>query len=204
MVTRYFMARRRYPEPSTSARQWIERPDGVLRTMTRASSATLFAVAALSAAHGARADDWLVSYPECGLRVLGRRAGSTALLYPRSDLAAVVARGELLVTRVQVPTGLTPPPGIQQRRALHGWSAELIGHGVALEDAEFRYAVRVVDVRPDGPSSLIYRATIRLPVWIAPGVYSLRLSVPGGTDVAVAAVRVIDPGREPRVAVLRV
>jgi hypothetical protein len=172
--------------------------------MTRASPALVLTLGGLLVAGGARADDWLVSYPECGLRALPRRASSMALLYPRADLAAVVAQGDLLVTRVQVPTGLTPPPGIQQSRALHGWDAELVGHGLALDGAQFRYAVRVVDVRADGASTLIYRAAIRLPAWIAPGVYSLRLAAPGGVDVAVAAVRVIDRGHEPRVAVVRV
>ena len=151
----------------------------------------------------ARADDWLAVMPDCAFGPESRALGRMALLYPRVGLPALVHAGEPLVTRVRVPSGLTPPPGVQQDRALVGWSAVLEGDGVPLGDAvEHRYALRVVDVRPDGPSSLIYRATLRIPHWALPGTYALRMTAPGGADGVAAAVRILAEGAEPTLGLL--
>ena len=156
------------------------------------------------AAPVARADDWLALHPECAFDATVVAPGRMAILYPRPGLPAVVAQGERLVTRVRVPSGLTPPPGIQQDRALVGWSAHLVGAGVALDPAaEHRYPVRVVDVRPDGGSSLVYRATILVPHWAAPGTYGLRMSAPGGSDALNGSVRIVARGESARIALAR-
>jgi hypothetical protein len=116
----------------------------------------------------------------------------------------VVSAGDRLVTRVRVASGLTPPPGIQQEAALRGWSAELVGQSVALgAPTEHRYPVRVIDVRPDGQSSLVYRATVLVPAWAAPGTYGLRMTAPGGETSAAGAVRVLARDAPvPRIALL--
>ena len=167
-------------------------------------AALLLAVASVVAAPVARADDWLALHPECAFDATVVEPGRMAILYPRPGLPAVVAQGDRLVTRVRVPSGLTPPPGIQQDRALVGWDAQLVGAGTAIDPAaEHRYPLRVVDVRPDGGSSLVYRATILVPHWAAPGTYGLRLSAPGGSDAMPGSVRIISRGAAPRIALAR-
>ena len=158
----------------------------------------------LALAPAAHADDWLALAPGCSHPQDARTLGRMALLYPRIGLPAMVEVGDRLITRVRVPSPLTPPPGIQQDRALVGWSAELVGHGRALfgGSTEHRYPLRVVDVRPDGPSTLVYRATLLIPHWAAPGTYSLRLSAPGGTDTVASVVRLLPPGARSRIGQL--
>lgn len=153
----------------------------------RASLVVLCALVAVPA-HA----DWLAVLPVCG-QDAPERSGPTELLYPRPGLVAMVAPGEPLVTRVRVPVPLTPPPGHQQERALRGWSAELRGHDTfAALGAEHRYRLRVADVRPDAHSTLVYRATIQIPPWLAPGTYDLAMSAPwSGETVVIAAVRVV-------------
>jgi len=164
----------------------------------------LASVAGLALPTAARAD-WLRALPSCAMGEV-RAPSPTRLLYPRPGLAAVVRPGERLVTRVLLPAPLTPPPGIQQERALRGWNAELLGSDTrglgttTIEPgAELRYHLRVADVRPDAHSTLVYRASIDVPPYAAPGVYSLRLSSPWSrADVAVASVVVT--AEVPRVA----
>jgi len=157
----------------------------------------------LGAERSAHADDWLAVLPECAHGPEASALGRMALLYPRPGLPAVVVAGDRLIARVRVPSGLTPPPGVQQDRALRGWSAVLLGYSTPLgSPVEHGYALRVSDVRPDGASSLVYRATVRIPEWTAPGTYGLRLSAPGGRDVVGSAVRVVAAGAEVRVALL--
>lgn len=113
---------------------------------------------------------------------------------PGSD-ARVVA-GEPLFVRVRLPTALTPPPGVQQREALEGWGGEIVARAVALDPAvpvEPRYALAVRDVRPDAGSSLVYRARVEIPPWIAPARYEMVLTTPGGVLRAVG-LQVIEPG----------
>jgi len=150
-----------------------------------------------------RADDWLALYPECGFGPEARALGRMALIYPRVGLPAVVSPGDVLTARVRVPSGLTPPPGVQKDRALVGWSAELVGQSARFgEPAEHRYRTRVFDVRPDGQSTLVYRASVHIPVWAAPGTYGLRMTAPGGRDAVAGAVRILEPGISPRIAFL--
>ncbi len=152
------------------------------------------------AASAARADDWLLYAPECSFGPETGELGRMALLYPRPFLPAIVGAGEPLIVRVRVPSALTPPPGIQRERALYGWSASIDGDGVVLDDrAEHRYRLRVADVRPDGPTSMIYRATLPIPRYAAPGTYSIRITAPGGSDSMRAAVRIVDPDQPLRV-----
>ncbi len=160
----------------------------------RFALALLLISVSLVAPAQAQAEDWLALYPECGFGPEARALGRMAILYPRPGLPAVVRAGERLVTRVRVPSGLTPPPGVQKDRALLGWSAELVGQSIALgSGGEHAYETRVVDVRPDGQSTLVYRASIEVPRWAAPGTYGLRLSAPGGNDAVAGAVRIVAP-----------
>jgi hypothetical protein len=126
-----------------------------------------------------------------------------ALRYPRAGLPAVVAASDSLIAHVRLPSALTPPPGVQQLRALEGWRGELVGHAVALEPGralEHRYALEVVDVRPYSSSSLDYRVKLPIPAWTAPGTYDFVLAGPGGSARVASAVRVLARGSLPRLA----
>lgn len=172
-----------------------------------AALGTLWALGAWGAT--ARADDWLAALPECAAGSATPSAGpagagpaSAALEYPRPGLPAIVNAGQRLVARVRLPVPLTPPPGIQQSRALREYSAELHAQTPALEPAasgasaasgagarnegarrkdapSHRYRLEVIAVRPEGASSLRYRVTIPVPAWAAPGIYTLRLVAAG-------------------------
>lgn len=139
--------------------------------------------------------DWLVWWPRCAQeRAVPPRVGVPSLLYPRPGLPAVVRPGHRLTLRVRLAAPLTPPPGVQQEKALRGWAASLVGRPTwRWPGAEHRYPLRVADVRPDGRQTPVFRASVDLPPWIAPGTYDLVLRVPGGEVLAgVASVHVAD------------
>ncbi|MEM9067386.1 MAG: hypothetical protein AAGE52_02740 [Myxococcota bacterium] len=144
-------------------------------------------LAVLAVVPSARAD-WLVHLPNCAMDAPYSSA-PTQLIYPRPGLPALVRAGQPLVVRVRLPAPLTPPPGIQQERALRGWSAALLGQAdLVLSPAEFRYDLRVRDVRADTNASLVYRVTIVVPPWAAPGTYALQLGSPGSSVQTLAGV----------------
>ena len=150
----------------------------------------------------ARADDWLAALPACEGQG-GAAVPAFAIAYPRRGLPALVEAGQSLIARVRLPVALTPPPGIQQPRALVGWSAALEGSAPSFPAAaglRLRYPLAVLDVRPDGASSTLYRAALPLPAWVAPGSYDLVLSAPGGHGRARGGVRVLARGQAPRLA----
>ena len=158
----------------------------------------MFYVFALLSASLTHADDWLVDLRPCSEPDARASLGQMELVYPQAGLPAVVAAGDQIVARVRVPSGLTPPPGVQSERALARWSASLLGYGTPLDQpVSYVYPLSVTNVRPETGSSLLYRVALRVPAWAAPGAYALRLAAPGGERVAPFAVRVISPSSEP-------
>jgi hypothetical protein len=175
-----------------------------------------------------RADDWLAALPECAAPsgASAARASGPAIEYPRPGLPAVVAAGQRLVSRVRLPLPLTPPPGIQQARALREYSAELRAltpelspsasvtaiaptttvNATARKAADVppahRYRMEVIGVRPEGASSLRYRVTIPVPAWAAPGAYMLRLVAAGVVLPGEAPVVVLAQEALPRLRAL--
>jgi hypothetical protein len=162
----------------------------------------ILVLAVVSLPLSVRADDWLGVLPACSFA--GRESlPSYEILYPRPGLPALVEAGTTLIARVRLPAPLTPPPGVQQPRALAGWQAELRGHALPLLAGgalEQRQALEVVNVRPDAAASLIYRASMPIPAWVAPGTYDFVLQAPGGQAVTRGAVRVLSRGQAPRLA----
>jgi len=148
------------------------------------------------------AGDWLRLLPDCD--PAPSPPAQAALRYPRPGLPALVHAGATLVVRVALPTALTPPPGVQQDRVLVGWHAELRGGGLPLDpglspDAH-RHPLSVYGVRPDAARSMVYRARIAVPAWVAPGSYELRLSLPDQElPLSGGPVRVLAPGSGARV-----
>lgn len=107
-----------------------------------------------------------------------------AWIEPEIGGTATLVAGEPIFARVRLPVALTPPPGVQQPRALEHWSATLVGRAwsvdAARETMTISYSLPVTDVRPDTVASLVYRARIEVPAWAAPGTYALALATPGG------------------------
>jgi hypothetical protein len=146
----------------------------------------------------ASADDWLALLPACSMPAAS--APSLELVYPRVSLPALVEAGDVLVARVRVPAALTPPPGVQQERALRGWSAALVGKGIALgaNGLQHRHGLPILAVRPDEGSSLVYRVRVVVPAYAAPSTYALLLHTPFGERLAEGAVYVVAPGSRSR------
>ena len=173
---------------------------------------TFASLAVVLWASSVRADDWLAVLPDCAASPggSGQRAHEPTIVYPRAGLPAVVQAGHRLVVRVQLPVPLTPPPGVQQSRALQQYSAELRATTPPLEPAgsvptgsvTHRYPMEVIAVRPDGASSLRYRVTLPVPAWAAPGAYELRLVAAGVALAGPAPVVVLAQGAAPRVQAL--
>jgi len=187
--------------PRRQSRRGPTRPRGSLRSLVTWTSRLTLGLG-LVAALPASADDWVTAVPACSTQPQGA-AVVFEIVYPRVGLPALVAAGEVLVARVRLPAPLTPPPGVQQPRALAGWRAELHGHAFALwgaAPAEHRHRLEPIDVRPDAASTLLYRVSLRVPAWVAPGSYDLALWAPGGAGQARSLVRVLDAGAPPRLA----
>lgn len=161
-------------------------------------------VLGLSIPRQAHADDWLVSLDACAIDAPSRP--ELALVYPRPGLPALVPAGERIVARVRVPAALTPPPGVQQEKVLWAWGGELSGRRLALGDgataslATHGYTLSAVNLRPDAAGSLVYRISLAVPAYAAPGTYDLRVRTPFGALVVPGVVRVLAAGQAPRVA----
>lgn len=146
--------------------------------------------------------DWLELLPPCAIGAASEP--SFAVVYPRPGLPALVAAGALLTVRVRVPAALTPPPGAQQPAVLAPWSAQLSGRVLPVlgdKDEAAVYPLPVVDLRPDDPSGLVYRLSLPVPAWTAPGSYDLWVRGPGGNQRHGASVFVRAPEVWPRLAV---
>lgn len=104
-----------------------------------------------------------------------------ALLSPSSDAPVEVAPGATLSLVVAVATGLTPPPGVQEDRALRLFTITLCAEGIDLGAGSQRcFPLAVRNLRPLDGSSLRYRVEAPVPVWVAPWRYDLSLRFPGG------------------------
>jgi hypothetical protein len=111
------------------------------------------------------------------------------LLAPRTDAPAEVAPGGILSLQVDVATGLTPPPGIQEDRALRMFALSLCAEGVDLGGGTRRcFPLAVRNVRPLDGTSLRYRVDAPVPIWVAPWIYDLTLRFPGGQVAAPRAL----------------
>jgi len=118
-----------------------------------------------------------------------------AILSPTALDTVTQAPGSVLSISVRLSNALTPPPGIQQARALRDWSARLTGHADLVDgNAQYAYELRVTNLRPQGARSLDYRVEIPLPEWIAPGDYDVLLTGNGGQASVPHAVKVRTAG----------
>lgn len=124
-----------------------------------------------------------------------RAPAPLSILYPTSLEAVTQPPGSVLSISVRLSNALTPPPGIQQARALRGWSARLTGHADLVDgNARYAYELSVTNLRPQGANSLDYRVEIPLPEWIALGDYDVLLTGNGGQASVPRAVKVRTPG----------
>jgi hypothetical protein len=131
---------------------------------------------------------------------LAQPLSARRLIAPAAGQPARALPGGVLQLLVEVATGLTPPPGLQEDRAHRGFSISLCARGLPLGAPErscFPLVVR--NVRPVDARSLRYRIEAPLPVWVAPGRYDLALRFPGGQVELPAGVEVgpLAPGAPP-------
>jgi hypothetical protein len=104
-----------------------------------------------------------------------------------------LAPGGLLSVVLDVATGLTPPPGIQEDRALRLFTLSLCAQGIDLGGGGRRcFPLAVRNLRPVDGTSLRYRVEAPVPVWVAPWIYDLTLRFPGGQLATPQAVIVRD------------
>ncbi|MET0286994.1 MAG: hypothetical protein ABW352_21100 [Polyangiales bacterium] len=106
--------------------------------------------------------------------------GITLCALPVRAERGLLEQGQLAVqagTRLRVELesahGLTPPPGIQNERALRGFSARLCADARCVP-------LEALDVRPRDGWSLVYRAEFAVPAEVMPGHYALDVRYPGG------------------------
>jgi hypothetical protein len=120
------------------------------------------------------------------------------LIAPHSDRPARVVPGALLALTVEVATGLTPPPGVQEDRAHRAFALSLCADGLDLGAGRRRcFPLPVHNVRPCDAISLRYRVEARVPDWLAPSRYDLSLRFPGGQAHAPGALVVAHVATEP-------
>lgn len=118
-----------------------------------------------------------------------------AILSPTALDAVTRAPGSVLSISVRLSNALTPPPGIQQARALRDWSARLTGHADLVDgNAQYAYELQVTNLRPESARSLDYRVEVPLPEWIAPGDYDVLVTGNGGQASVPRAVKVRTQG----------
>ncbi|HEX6240480.1 MAG TPA: hypothetical protein VFZ61_06285, partial [Polyangiales bacterium] len=134
-----------------------------------------------------------------GCALLSSRAhAERGLIAPRAERPVGVAPGRLLTLEVEVATGLTPPPGIQEDRAHRAFALSLCADGVDLgAGARSCFPLPVHNVRPADGTSLRYRVEAQLPTWLAPSTYDLAVRFPGGQADAPGALVVTRSG-DPR------
>jgi hypothetical protein len=124
-------------------------------------------------------------------------AAERGVLSPSAAHPAELAPGGLLTLEVEVATGLTPPPGIQDERAHRAFAITLCAEGLDLGGGTRRcFPLAVTNVRPFDAASLRYRVVARLPIWLAPSTYDLSLRFPGGQAELVGALQVRGAQRE--------
>ena len=115
------------------------------------------------------------------------------VLSPSEQAPARLSPGDVFSVDLRVASGLTPPPGRQQVRALAGFELSLCAEGWSLGAAPRTcFALAPREVRPLDSRTLVYRVQARLPRWVAPSVYDLRIRFPGAKVQLHRAVRVGD------------
>jgi hypothetical protein len=118
--------------------------------------------------------------------------GTAALLLlialpARAELGLVahdarVRAGERLAVEFEAAHGLTPPPGIQNERALRGFAARLCSSACV--------PLAALNVRPRDGWSLLYRVEFAVPAELAAGRYDLDVRFPGAQERAAGAIEI--------------
>ena len=101
------------------------------------------------------------------------RPPDTALVTPASGAPIVVVPAASFWVDMVLRIPLTPPPGIQQERALNSFAA--VATGFADIGERPVVPLPITKIRPGGQSTL-YRAIVEVPGWMPEGVYDLAVS----------------------------
>lgn len=99
-------------------------------------------------------------------------APETALVTPAAGAPIVIAPGGSFWVGMVLRIPLTPPPGVQQERALNDFSATATGF--ADLGARPMVPLPITKIRPEGQSTG-YRAVVEVPGWMPEGVYDLQV-----------------------------
>jgi hypothetical protein len=102
------------------------------------------------------------------------RVPDTALAMPSPGAPLVVQPGGAFWIDMVVRIPLTPPPGVQQERALNDFAAVATG----MVDVGERPVVPlpVTKIRPGGAQATHYRAVVEVPGWMPEGVWDLAVT----------------------------
>lgn len=94
-----------------------------------------------------------------------------------------VRAGEPLQVELETPHGLTPPPGIQNERALRGFAARLCAEARCVP-------LPALNVRPRDGWSMVYRVAFSVPAELSAGHYELDVRFPGGLAGSAGGVEI--------------
>lgn len=123
----------------------------------------------------------------------GSARAERGLIAPSEAEPAYVQIGGTLALLVEVATALTPPPGVQEERAHRAFAISLCAEGLSFgAPARSCFPLAVRNVRPVDAGSMRYRVEARIPEWLAPWHYDLRVRFPGGEAQRAQAVRLAD------------
>ncbi len=102
------------------------------------------------------------------------RVPDTALVTPAPGAPLVVQPGGSFWIDMVVRIALTPPPGVQQERALNDFTA--LATGVADLGPRPTVPLPVTKIRPGGAQASHYRAVVEVPGWMPEGVFDLHVT----------------------------
>jgi len=123
-------------------------------------------------------DDYIDRYGGDEAGALNRKS---RILVPSPASPLTVAPGERAFILVRLRQALTPPPGIQKKAALEGWSGYISGKRVLSfpeKSAAIRFPLRIVQVRPSDLKA-IYRVTFSVHELTPKGSYDIHMKGPG-------------------------
>lgn len=102
------------------------------------------------------------------------RVPDTALVTPSPGAPIVVQPGGAFWIDIVVRIPLTPPPGVQQERALNDFAA--VATGTADLGERPVVPLPVTKIRPGGAQATHYRAVVEVPGWMPEGVWDLAVT----------------------------
>jgi hypothetical protein len=109
------------------------------------------------------------------------------IISPSQESPLHISRGQDLKVKVKLRIALTPPPGVQQKKALLYWKAWLLNPypGIPYQTKKTKevYPLEIKAIRGSS-HPFIYIAEFKLPPWIPENRYHLKLKGPGLSSIS--------------------